>query len=281
MSYDIDDMLDEWNYAIRKLHIERKNKHKVCPLIPSSCLFFNKIATCRDIAKKIEGLKERLNVILNEKDEFNFVVHQPIIDDPRESARVQSISLVEVSDIHGRRHDNDILVRKLKHGVVGQQLQVGPQVISIVGVRGIGKTTLAQLVYNDYRLVNYFQLKIWVCVSDAFDEVRIAKAILESLKKELSNFKELESLLNCLKDSISRKKILLVLDDVWTEDYKKWEPFKISLNNGAPGSNILVTTRSERVARMMGTSEIHRLGQLSDTNCWLLMKHVAFHGRVK
>ncbi|KAK4395141.1 putative disease resistance protein RGA3 [Sesamum angolense] len=241
VSYDIDDVLDEWNYALRKLQIERKNKHKVCPIIPSSCLCFNKIATRRDIAKKIEGLKQRLNVILNEKDEFKFVVNQPI-DDPRESTRAQSISLVEVSDIHGRGDDKDILVSKLKQEVVGQQLQAGPQVISIVGVR-------------------------------------IAKAILESVKKESSDLKELELLLNCLKDSISGKKFLLVLDDVWTEDHTKWEPFKISLNYGAPGSKILVTTRSERVARMMGTIEIHRLGQLSDTDSWLLMKHVAYHGR--
>ncbi|KAL0354570.1 UNVERIFIED_CONTAM: putative disease resistance protein RGA4 [Sesamum radiatum] len=277
VSYDIDDVLDEWNYAVRKLQIE-ENKQKVCPFIPSSCLCFNKIATRRDIAKKIEGLKERLNVILNEKDEFNFVVNQPT-DDPRESTRVHSVSLVEVSDIHGRGDDKDILVSKLKHEVVGQQLQVSPQVISIVGVGGIGKTTLAQLIYNDERIVKYFELKIWVCVSDVFDELRIAKAILESVKKESSGLKELELLLNCLKDSISGKKFLLVLDDVWTEDYTKWEPFKNSLNCGAPGSKILVTTRSERVARMMGTIEIHHLGQLSDDDSWLLMKHVAFHGR--
>ncbi|KAK4427317.1 putative disease resistance protein RGA4 [Sesamum alatum] len=281
VSYDIDDVLDEWNYANRKLQIEGPEdfpspRKTVCPFMPSSCLCFNKVATRRDIAKKIKGLKERLNVILNEKDEFNFVVNKPI--DPRESTRVQSVSLVDVSDIHGRGDDKDLLVSKLKNEAVGQQ-QAGPLVFSIVGVGGIGKTTLAQLVYNDERMINYFELKIWVCVSDVFDEFRIAKAILESVNKESSNLKELESLLNCLKDSILGKRFFLVLDDVWTEDYTKWEPFKNSLNCGAPGSKILVTTRSERVARMMCTIEIHHLGQLSDTDSWLLMKHVAFHKR--
>ncbi|KAL0319362.1 UNVERIFIED_CONTAM: putative disease resistance protein RGA3 [Sesamum angustifolium] len=241
LSYDIDDVLDEWNFAALKLQIEGsvdvRLRRTVCPFI-SSCLCFNKVAMRRDIAKKIKSLKERLNEILNEKDEFGFVVNQPVVD-PRESTRVRSVSLVE--------------------GGSGRQL--------------------AQLLYNDDRLVYSFELKIWVCVSDVFDEFRIAHTILESVKKESSNLKELESLLNLLKNSIYGKNFLLVLDDVWTEDYKKWEPFRNSLNYGAPGSKILVTTRSERVARMMGIAEIHRLGQLSDINCWLLMKRVAFHGR--
>ncbi|KAL0434457.1 UNVERIFIED_CONTAM: putative disease resistance RPP13-like protein 1 [Sesamum latifolium] len=271
VSYDIGDVLDEWNFGALKLHIQRKNKHKVCPFIRSSYLCSRKVLTRRDIAKKMKRLKERVNMILNEKDDFNFVVNQPM--DRRESAGVQSVSLVDVLDIHGRGDDKEALVSKLMHETVG------PLVISIVGVGGIGKTTLAQLVYNDERLLNCFEFKIWVCVSDVFDEVRIAKVILESVKKESSDLNELESLLSCLKDSISGKKFLLVLDDVWTEDYAKWEPFKSSLNCGAPGSKFLVTTRSERVARMMRTTEIHHLGQLSDHDCWLLMKRVAFDGR--
>ncbi|KAL0367999.1 UNVERIFIED_CONTAM: putative disease resistance protein RGA3 [Sesamum calycinum] len=270
VSYDVDDVLDEWNFGALKLHIQRKNKHKVCRLI-RSCLCSDNVLTRRDIAKKMKRLKERVNVILNEKDDFNFVVNQPM--DRRESGRVQSVSLVDVLDIQGRGDDREALVSKLMHEALG------PIVVSIVGVGGIGKTTLAQLVYNDERLVNCFELKIWVCVSDVFDEVRIAKAILESVKKESSDLKELESLLKCLKDCVSGKKFLLVLDDVWTEDYRKWEPFKNSLSFGAPGSKVLVTTRSERVARMMRTIETHHLGQLSDHDCWLLMKRVAFDGR--
>ncbi|KAL0441422.1 UNVERIFIED_CONTAM: putative disease resistance protein RGA3 [Sesamum radiatum] len=279
VSYDIDDVLDEWNYAILKHQIERStSKHEVCPFTPSSCFCFNNVATRRDIAKKIKGLKERLNGIVNEKDVFNFIVNQPV-DNAQEATRVRSTSLVDVSEIHGRENDRDVLVSKLMLEVVGQQPQVGPRVVSIVGVGGIGKTTLAQLVYNDDRLVNVFELKIWVCVSDVFDEVRIAKAILEIVAGRSPDLNELESLLNCLKDSISGKKFILVLDDVWTEDYTKWEPLRNALNCSHPGSKILVTTRSERVARLMHTAETHHLGQLSDDDCWMLMKRAAFYGR--
>ncbi|KAK4395130.1 putative disease resistance protein RGA1 [Sesamum angolense] len=214
VSYDIDDVLDEWNFAALKLQIE------------------GKVATRRDIAKKIKELKERLSVILNEKDEFSFIVNQPV--NAQESTRDRSTSLVDVSDIHGREKDRDVLVSKLMLEVAGKQS--GPDVISIVGTGGIGKTTLAQLVYNDDRLVSCFELRIWVCVSDVFDGIRIAKAILESVAGRSSGLNELSALLTCLKNSISGKKFLLVLDDIWTEDYSKWEPFKNSLNCGSPGT---------------------------------------------
>ncbi|KAL0441425.1 UNVERIFIED_CONTAM: hypothetical protein Sradi_0081400 [Sesamum radiatum] len=74
LSYDIDDVLDEWNFAALKLQIEGsvdvRLRRTVCPFISSSCLCLNKVAMRREIAKKIKSLKERLNEILNEKDEF-------------------------------------------------------------------------------------------------------------------------------------------------------------------------------------------------------------------
>ncbi|KAK4427265.1 putative disease resistance protein RGA3 [Sesamum alatum] len=242
VSHDIDDVLDKWNFAALKLRIEGSDDFVHLPRM-KVCPFIPSSCLC-------------FNKIATRRD----------------------IAQFDVSDIYGRRPDQDILVSKLRLEVAGQQLQLGPQVISIVGVGGIGKTTLAQLVYNDDRLVNFFELKIWVCVSD---EVRVVKAILESAKKRSSDLNELEALLNDLKDSILGKKFLLVLDDVWTEDYTKWEPLKSSLNCGGPGSKILVTTRSQRVATIMGTTtnDIHLLGQLSNVDCWLLMKRVAFYGR--
>lgn len=63
------------------------------------------------------------------------------------------------------------------------------------------------------------------------------------------------------------------------EDYSKWEPLKNSLKNGAPGSRILVTSRSERVVGMMGSSYMHRLGQISDSDCWTFFSRIGFSGR--
>ncbi|CDP22144.1 unnamed protein product, partial [Coffea canephora] len=75
------------------------------------------------------------------------------------------------------------------------------------------------------------------------------------------------------------KRFLLVLDDVWTEDDSKWKPFQYSLKDGASGSVILVTTRSQRVARVMGSTDTHHLSLISDSDCWLIMQRIAFGGR--
>ncbi|KAG8380081.1 hypothetical protein BUALT_Bualt07G0156500 [Buddleja alternifolia] len=273
-SYDIADVLDEWNYAILKLQIEGP-KPKVCRLIPSSCLCFEKVTFRRDIAKKIKGLKKRMDMIVEEKARYDFIIAQPV--EPRKSDRVKTTSLVDVSEIQGRAADKDALVNNLILEGAGQE-ERGSYVVSIVGTGGIGKTTLAQLVYNDDEVTNLFRKRIWVCVSDVSDEVKIVKGIIEQVTVSAPNLNELESLLKNLADSVSGQKFLLVLDDVWEEYCTKWEPLKNSLQCGDPGSKILVTTRSERVARMMGSAEneMHHLGQLSDKDCWTLMRRIAF-----
>ncbi|KAG8380069.1 hypothetical protein BUALT_Bualt07G0155100 [Buddleja alternifolia] len=272
-SYDIADVLDEWNYVKLKLQIEGPDSVvvplKVCPFIPS-CLCVEKIETRRDIAKKIKKLKERMDMIVKKKARYDFIVARPV--EPRTSDRGITTSFIEVSETQERPDDTDIVVRKLILEGADQEGRY-PRVISIVGTGGIGKTTLAQLVYNDDQVINYFKKRIWICVSDVSDEVKIAKGIVEQVNGSAPNLNELESLLKCLADSISGKKFLLVLDD--------WESLKTSLKCGGSRSKLLMTTRSEMVAKKMGSAEneIHRMKQLSDDNCWLLMRQIAFFER--
>ncbi|KAL7099931.1 hypothetical protein ACP275_09G117600 [Erythranthe tilingii] len=299
----MDDVLDEWNYSILKFQIEQSSdgvaaadadvvppKCTVRFCIPCSCLCFKKVSVRRGIALKIKQVKERLDLILAEKDRFHFdeITSQP---SDRESWRGQTTSVIDKEGVYGRDLEREALVSKLvgEGGSSEEGLIGGIRVVSIVGVGGIGKTTLAQLAYNDSRVENYFELRIWISVSDPFNEVEIAKGIVASVEKldEPPKTNQLEMLLQRLKESISGKKFLLVMDDVWTQDDTKWKPLKNTLKSGGTGSKVLVTTRNEKVAiMMMGESikndrMIHRLGVLNDEDCWSLLGWIALCGKSK
>ncbi|KAF6987494.1 hypothetical protein CFC21_005138 [Triticum aestivum] len=118
-------------------------------------------------------------------------------------------------------------------------------VLPIVGMGGLGKTTFAQLVYNDPAIKKHFQLQRWCCVTDDFDVTKIASNICQI--NEINREKALQD----LQKEVSGKRNLIVLDDVWNEDAEKWEKLKTCLNHGAKGSAILTTTRNAHVAQIM------------------------------
>ncbi|KAJ4717939.1 Disease resistance protein [Melia azedarach] len=279
VSYDADDVLDEWNTAIQKLRMEKgenasKNETKVCSLIPSYCFSPRQVFLRRDIAIKIKGLNKRLENDAREKDMFNFSLTNN--GGTKELVRPMTTSFSDEPKVYGRDQvKNDLLNLLLSGSCQGPTLPI----ISIVGMGGIGKTTLAQLAFNDERVKNHFDIKIWVCVSDPFDEIRIAKAILESIKGKAPSLVELHNVLQDIHHSIEGKKFFLVLDDVWTEDHKNWGQLKGSLMCGSQESRILVTTRKKNTANIMGTTNMIPLGILSGEDCWSLFKQVAFFGR--
>ncbi|KAJ6856159.1 disease resistance protein RGA3 [Populus alba x Populus x berolinensis] len=276
VSYDMDDILDEWGTAIAKSKMKvnehpRKTAKKVCSFMIFSCFRFREVGLRHDIAHKIRGLNERIDKIVVEKDRFHFKSFEVGI---KQFEHQKTTSVIDASEVKGREKDKDGVMKML----LSERSQ-GPalRTISLVGMGGIGKTTLAKLVYNDHDVTTHFDKKIWVCVSDPFNEITIAKAILEALKGFASDLNELQTLLESIQSLIGGKKFLLVLDDVWNEDSTKWEQLKDSLKCGLPGSRILVTTRNKNVASSMGSSpiDISELGLLSTEECWSLFSKFA------
>ncbi|KAL1538216.1 putative disease resistance protein RGA1 [Salvia divinorum] len=265
-AYEMDDILDEWKYSLLKHEMEASVEPKPktgCAFIPSPCSCFKKVSDRRDTAKKIENVKAKIAEILKEKDEIKFESNSQPATDP---VRVQSTSSIDLKKVYGldiQRKKNDIVSKLMLSAA-------NIQILSIVGTGGLG----TQLIFNDPQFGEDW-LKIWVCVSDPFVEAVVAKDIVNSVRKETSpqDVSQLELVSQKLRESVSGKKFLLVLDDVWTEDRDKWEPLKINLEYGASGSKILVTTRNEKVAKMMGTldSDIFHPKVLSLEESWSLL----------
>nr|XP_034928285.1 putative disease resistance protein RGA3 [Populus alba] len=282
VSYDMDDVLDEWGTAIAKSQSKvhehpHKNKKKVCSFMIFSCFRFREVGLRRRVAYKIKELNERIDVIVIVKNMFDFKSLEARIKQP--SVHHETASVIDVENVKGRENEDRVI--RVMERLLSESSQ-GPalRTISLVGMGGIGKTTLAKLVYNDHEVETRFEKRIWVCVSDPFDEITIAKAILEDLKVKEStqNLNKLQALVKLVQESISGKKFLLVLDDVWNEDSTKWEQLKDSLKYGLPGSRILVTTRNKNVASCMGSSpstDILELGLLSTEECWSLFSQFA------
>ncbi|KAJ4813744.1 Disease resistance protein (CC-NBS-LRR class) family [Rhynchospora pubera] len=155
----------------------------------------------------------------------------------------------------------------------------------------MGKTTLAQMVFNDPRVSGHFDKLMWLFVSDNFDKVEFTKQMLKDI---CENFSSTGASFNTLQKKLERelasKKILLVLDDVWyvKDDSKKyiyeksWSEFLAPLKSAKAGSKIVVTTQQNLVACTLGyfgSVKPIPLDGLNDADSWSLFKLNAFDGK--
>uniref|UniRef100_A0A803L2Z8 NB-ARC domain-containing protein n=1 Tax=Chenopodium quinoa TaxID=63459 RepID=A0A803L2Z8_CHEQI len=146
--------------------------------------------------------------------------------------------------------------------------------IPIVGFGGIGKTSLAQLVFNDEKLKTHFELMKWACVPEVDNQFEVMRKICNSLTGLNCDGLSLEQVQSKIRESISNKRYLLVLDDIWDESRDRWLQVKSLLDCGCKGSKIIVTTRSNVVANVVGTCPAYDLGLLTDEESWELFKRL-------
>ncbi|XVF06455.1 hypothetical protein REPUB_Repub06bG0049500 [Reevesia pubescens] len=289
VSYDMEDVLVDWKTAIMELQTEEVEtstsgsilKWEVCrPFFP--CFSFgSQVVRRHDIATRIKDINDEIGQIVQDKNKFE-LIQRDINEQPK---RPGSTSFVVVSELQGRDRIKEDIIRRLLCGT-SEEEEDGSCIptITIVGMGGIGKTTVAQLVYHDQTIRTHFDKKIWVSVSDPFDESQIARAILEELEPDstisLQNSTPLQTLLGKVHKKIIGQKILFVFDDVWTNSAEDWKQLKATFQPVLLGSRILVTTRKVTVAKHMKSSQsnIFHLDLLSDEICWLILSQIAFSG---
>lgn len=186
----------------------------------------------------------------------------------------ETASFVKVDDVIGRENDKNIIIGMLfdpKYN--GERVSVIP----IVGFGGLGKTTLAQLIFNDASLVEHFDLVKWACVPEIDNQKVVLGKVYKSLTNNDSHDLSIDQMKSGIRGCISNKKYLLVLDDIWDESRDRWLDIMSLLECGQIGSKVLVTTRSNIVAKVVGTvPSAYNLGLLTDTESWNLFERLAF-----
>ncbi|KAL5548849.1 hypothetical protein UlMin_004080, partial [Ulmus minor] len=192
---------------------------------------------------------------------------------PRSLQRLHAPLVVKESDVVGRDGDKEEIIELLlSDDTRGKNLSVIP----IVGMGGIGKTTLAQLVYKDSRVQHHFHLRVWVTVSEEFDVSQITKLIYKEVTSQACETDVLFVLQTKLNEALAGKRFLFVLDDVWNENYGRWDSLKSGFQSGADGNMIIVTTRSKDVVSTMSRGVMHELKLVSDEDCWRIFEKHAF-----
>ncbi|XP_027337674.1 putative disease resistance protein RGA1 [Abrus precatorius] len=268
-----DDFLDDLAMEFRRDKLgaaEGKEVNKILLSISSS----NQIPLYNEMPDKIKEIRESFNDVVKELKDLNLSPRSGVVKQTNREWR-ETCSFVLESDIIGRDESKKEIISLLRQPHEKQRVSV----IAIVGLGGLGKTTLAQLVYNDLEVQNVFEKKMWVCVSDNFDVKTILKKILESVtRRPTADGSSLDYLQEELREKISGKKYLLVLDDTWNERSDKWAELKKYLMCGAQDSKILVTTRSKKVANAMTATTSYLLKGLTDEESWSLLKNIAFEG---
>ncbi|KAJ0483333.1 putative P-loop containing nucleoside triphosphate hydrolase, leucine-rich repeat domain superfamily [Helianthus annuus] len=270
LAYDIDDVLDGWETDAMDPEFKQEPEGitgKVRKLItPTCCTTFSRtttmIAELDDISTKLQDLvKEKADLGL---DNLGLKVEEETRPRINNNRRLRT-SVVDPSGIVGRQAEKDALVQQLLLPA-DEPCDKNYSIVPIIGMGGVGKTTLAGLLYNDDQVNNHFALKAWICISDEFDVPVRSKEIFITfggdVKKEHENFNKLQE---AIRDHLTRKRFLLVLDDVWSESSKDWETLVSPFYTCSPGSKIIVTARKDILLKELGyNSQYKHLESLSD-----------------
>ncbi|KAL2491601.1 putative disease resistance RPP13-like protein 1 [Abeliophyllum distichum] len=269
LAYDIDDLVDELNTEAVQRKLMETDEESTSQVQKLFSTFSNNFSirdfiSEKGINSKLQEINEQLEYLSQQISMLSLVMDVKGRSD-KTVKRLQPTSLVEESEVHGREKDKEDILKMLL------KVESEVSVIPIVGMGGVGKTTLVQLVYNDDSLKGEFDLKAWACVSDEFDAFRITKTILDKVLSKSCDYTDLDMLQVELKKSLWNKRFLVVLDDVWNQKYGDWDILRRPFLAGKPGSKIIVTTRNEKVAKIMSRIPAYHLNLLSDTDALSLL----------
>uniref|UniRef100_A0A8I6XGQ4 Uncharacterized protein n=1 Tax=Hordeum vulgare subsp. vulgare TaxID=112509 RepID=A0A8I6XGQ4_HORVV len=252
--YGIADMIDDFEAGTEADQTRKFSIKKLCKMGPKFTL-----------ANKMKMMREELQGITHQYREF-MLVPGTNADELKFIQMRETYSTIEDSIIGRTEEENKIWVSLSENTV--QDLVV----LAMHGIGGLGKTTLAKMIYNNNTKFEEY-VRVWIYVSETFDLNKIGNSLISQLSQNESTYTETQMIHRSLAQLLANKKILIVLDDLWAEDDSQLDSLVAMLKVGK-GSKVVViaTTRNEEIARKISTIPSHELASLTDEMCWTIIK---------
>ncbi|XP_062093377.1 disease resistance protein RPM1-like [Humulus lupulus] len=284
VAYDAEDIIDDFLYRFE--HTKRRGFYGcLCKMARG----IKNLKARRRIASQLQSIKLRVTDISEGRQRYDYKLSSTEIGSssgttPCYYSEVRSDArLLEEAQLVG--------IEAEKEGLLSFLVEDTPQlrVAAVVGMGGLGKTTLLSSVYYDSRVKNHFhQIQAWVTVSQSFKLDEVLRQIIQQFFKatnlplpdEVEKSTDTHFLKTTIVDFLSNKRYLVVLDDIW--DVNAWEAVKVAFRNNNNGSRVMITTRIADVASS-STNDlgggILTLDPLSSADSWTLFCAKAFQGK--
>nr|GEV48198.1 CC-NBS-LRR resistance protein [Tanacetum cinerariifolium] len=265
---EADDLIDEVEYEMLRREVKKRD-HTTGKI------------RCRPSLKKFSFRREMGNKIVKINTKLSHINEQAsalgLQNEPQgpvaNSLLKETHSYLDEFKIVGREKDERYIVELLTESRKEEKLTIVP----VVGMGGIGKTTLAKSVYNNPKIQRHFDVKVWLCVSVKVDRNKLLEMIYESLTSKKCEPLTTEKLITKLREELGSKRYLLVLDDVWDEGKTYWDDFRSCVihMNSQNGNGIVITTRKLEIRTNDMTKNSCTLQVLSDDEGWFMFKERA------
>ncbi|XP_059656923.1 disease resistance protein RPM1-like [Cornus florida] len=278
VAHDTEDVLDEF-----MLRFSRYHGDGFYGFLRKICCSIKNLKARRRIASRIHRIKCRVSQIAEGHQNYSTVSEQG------------STSTTVNNTWYDRRGDALLLEEAELVGMDGRKKQLigwlvedSPRlkVVSVVGMGGMGKTTLVKKVYDDMEVKNHFQCHAWITVSQSFNLRELLQDVIRKLFDEAKqqapqrlDTMDSNDLKAEIKDFLQQRRYVLVLDDVW--QIHAWDALKYAFPDNNSGSRILLTTRIVDVAStscVESPDHIYTMKPLSPEESWTLFCRKTFQG---
>ncbi|KAM3299844.1 hypothetical protein ACQJBY_041040 [Aegilops geniculata] len=290
--FKAEDLLDDHEYS----RLERKAKSRKDPLLPHSSTSSTILKPLHAASNRLSNLSSNNRKLIRQLNELKAILAKGkelrdllclsagnTAEDPVvQAAIVPLVTSIPPPKVIGRDKDRDNIIDLLTKPVGVEADSTIHSGLAIVGAGGMGKSTLAQYVYNDERIQKHFDVRMWVCISRRLDVKRHTREIIESaVKGGYPHVENLDTLECILRDILQNsQKFLLVLDDVWfgKSDEMEWEQLLTPLVSQQTGSKVLITSRSNILPASLYCNKIVPLENMEDAEFLALFQNHAFSG---